>query len=158
MRVLLAEVNAVRMAAEAEALRAHPERRPALDLMAALLREDRIQARSAPMGGWSPDFSVFSHGSRAFAALVGVHSFLRPDPLPGPLFVSEHGPSGGALAAQRFEELWAHAHDVSVALLAMLRGVPRTERQVGVAPEGHPQPEPVEIQRDIGFTPNLGTG
>lgn len=113
LRVLLAEVNAVRLAAEAESVLADPSRARNLRLLIRLLGEGRILVRSAPLGGWAPDFSVFRAEGTPFAALIGVHSFLRPTPLPGPLFVSEHGSSCANAAASRFQELWSRAHDVS---------------------------------------------
>jgi hypothetical protein len=113
LRVLLAEVNAVRLAAEAESVLADPGRARNLRLLIRLLSEGRILVRSAPLGGWAPDFSVFRAEGAPFSALIGVHSFLRPTPLPGPLFVSEHGRAGASAAASRFEELWSRSHDVS---------------------------------------------
>lgn len=120
LRVLLAEVNAFRLAAEAESVLADPSRAKNLRLLIRLLSEGRILVRSAPLGGWAPDFSVFCAEGTPFSVLIGVHSFLRPTPLPGPLFVSEHGSAGARAAADRFEELWSRAHDVSAPIRELL--------------------------------------
>lgn len=122
MRVLLAEVNAFRMAAEAEAALGHSGRTAALRRLVELLGAGVIRVRSAPMGGWAPDFSVFSDVSGPFAALVGVHSFLEPSPFPGPLFFSEHGRAAAEETSRRFEELWLSSHDVGAMLAPLLRG------------------------------------
>lgn len=121
MRVLLAELSAFRMAAEAEAALGDVRRTAALELLLSLMDDGRIQVRSMPMGGWAPDFSVFSDESGPFAALVGVHSFLQPSPFPGPLFFSEHGADGAGRARDRFEELWEASHDVGGMLGPLLR-------------------------------------
>ncbi len=128
MRVLLAELSAFRMAAEAEAALGDARRTAALELLLSLMDDGRIQVRSMPMGGWAPDFSVFSDGSGPFAALVGVHSFLQPSPFPGPLFFSEHGADGARRAGGRFEELWATSHDVGSMLGPLLRSSARGRR------------------------------
>jgi hypothetical protein len=128
LRVLLAEMNALRLAAEAESVLADPGRARNLRLLIRLLGEGRILVRSAPLGGWAPDFSVFRAEGRPFSVLIGVHSFLRPTPLPGPLFVSEHGSAAANAAAGRFDELWSRAHDVSDPIRQLLS---RLDREIG---------------------------
>lgn len=123
MRVLLAEVNSIRMVAEVEAAFGDTARISALLLLKSLLDVGKIQVRSAPLGGWAPDFSVFRDHEGPFATLVGVHSFLRPSPFPGPLFVSEHGVDSAAKAGSRFQEIWERSHDVGDAIRDMLAGV-----------------------------------
>ena len=120
LRVLLAEVSAMRMAAEAESVVADHARAANLRLLIDLLEAGRIEVRSVPLGGWAPDFSVFHLGGKAAVALVGVHSFQRPSPFPGPILVSEHGPVGATLLASRFGEIWERAHDVSDAVRGLL--------------------------------------
>lgn len=149
MRVLLAELNAFRMAAEAEAALGDVERTAALDLLLKLLAQGRIRVRSAPMGGWAPDFSVFADGSGPFAALVGVHSFMRPAPFPGPLFYSQHGPDAAAAARGRFEEVWDRSHDVSAAITRLLGRVTDPALDQGALGDVAEVGKPLEPQGDI---------
>lgn len=150
LRVLLAEVNAFRMAAEAEAVLADPGRAGNVRLLLELLRAGRIQVRSAPMGGWAPDFSVFHRESVAWAALVGVHSFQHPSPFPGPIFVSEHRQGAATLAARRFESIWTRSHDVSEPVLGLLSSAADPEVLRTRARGRSHRREPVVPQGDIG--------
>src|SRR5690606_38328816 len=86
------------------------------------------EVRSAPLGGWSPDFSVFHSEAGPSAVALGFHWFERPFPHRGPAFASIHGPAEAALALRRFEELWARAHDIGSAVLDILERAERAER------------------------------
>lgn len=119
-RVLVAELNALRLDSEARAVRTEPGRARNVALLLEMLHAGRLQVRSAPLGGWSPDFTVFARGATAQAVLTGFHAFERPYPHRGPLLASLHGPEGARLALQRFEDVWTAAHDVGPALWSIL--------------------------------------
>lgn len=115
-RVLLAEVNALSMDAEARVLHTLPNRAPNLRLLARLLESGNVQIRSAPLAGWSPDFTVFSDADGPSAVLCGFHWFERPYPHRGPALASLHFGDGASLAHRRFEALWDRAHDIGPTL------------------------------------------
>lgn len=91
----------------------------------AFLGSGRVEIRSAGLGAWSPDFSIYrglsgaAHGS---ACLIGAHYFRDP--------VISNGPSLTALlddedsverALVRFEALWERSHDVLEPVIAAIR-------------------------------------
>jgi hypothetical protein len=120
LRVLLCELSALRLEAEANALAHQRRRAPNLRLLAHLLEDGRLQVRSAPLGGWSPDFTVFADGTGAQWVLTGFHAFERPYPHRGPALASLHGPEAARLAAARHQELWDAAHDVGPTVWTLL--------------------------------------
>lgn len=120
LRVLVAEVNALNLDAEARVLHGQPSRAGHLVLLAELLREGRLQVRSAPLAGWSPDFTVFSAASGPFAVLTGYHWFERPYPHRGPALGGVHTGDAARLAAARHTELWREAHDIGPAVWSIL--------------------------------------
>lgn len=119
-RVLVAEVSALQLDAEATGLLQLPRRAPNVRLLTAMLEEGRLEVRSAPLGGWSPDFTVFSGAVGAMAVLSGSHWFERPYPYRGPALASLHGPDAASRAHARYQELWDAAHDVGPALWSIL--------------------------------------
>jgi hypothetical protein len=119
VRLLLAQVSAVALDAEAHAVLHRSDRAENLRRLAALLQSGRIEVRSAPLAAWSPDFSVFCEDEGPFAVIVGPHRFERGG-LGGPALASLHGPDGAARTLARFEELWAGAHDISPAVGGIL--------------------------------------
>jgi hypothetical protein len=120
LRLLLAEVNAVHLDAEAHAVMFRSEKRESIAMLTKLLGAGVIEVRSAPLGGWSPDFSVFRGQEGPSSVLIGFHWFERPFPHRGPALTSLHGPEGARLAGRRFEECWERAHDVGAAVLGIL--------------------------------------
>ena len=70
VRLLLTEVSAAALDAEAHAVLHQPKVAENLRRLAALAHLGRIEVRSAPLGGWAPDFSVFSGHDGSFAVLV----------------------------------------------------------------------------------------
>lgn len=93
----------------------HDRRAPArMKTLLDFLTSGRVQVRSAGIGAWSPDFSVYhATPNDGSACLIGAHYFSEP--------LSSHGPSFTALltdraavaaAAARFERLWSGSHDV----------------------------------------------
>jgi hypothetical protein len=118
--VLVAEMNALHLDAEARGLQADARRAPNLDRLRALLESGRLEIRSSPLGGWSPDFTVFTGPEGPRAVLIGFHSFERPYPHRGPALASVHGEDAARLAARRHEEAWVRAHDVGPAVWSIL--------------------------------------
>lgn len=127
-RVLLSELSALRLEAEAHALLHLRRRAPNLRLLVTLLEQGRLEVRAAPLGGWSPDFTVFAGASGPSAVLAGFHAFERPYPHRGPALGFLHGEDAARIAARRHEELWAEAHDVGPTLWTLLS---RAERIAG---------------------------
>lgn len=119
-RVLLSELNALRLESEAHALVHHRRQAPNLRYLAHLLESGGLEVRSAPLGGWSPDFTVFDEGSGPTWVLCGFHAFERPYPHRGPALASLHAGDAALLAARRFDELWEAAHDVGPTLWTLL--------------------------------------
>lgn len=128
LRVLVAEVNAGTLEEEAFALLADPRRRPNLNRILDLLRSGRMEIRSAPLAGWSPDFSVFSGPEGPQALILGLHWFQRPFPHRGPAWAAAFGTREAAQAHGRFREVWSGAHEIGPAILGLLeRGRDRWE-------------------------------
>lgn len=136
VRLLVGEIRALTLAAEADAMAADRDRRPRLRLLLSLLRGRRLFVRIAPLAGWDPDFSVFTrarpHGSAdgenaRSVLMVGPHWFDRPYSHPGPaLGVVLEGPPA-VRAGARFDELWAGAHDLRHPVEAVLADALRRE-------------------------------
>jgi hypothetical protein len=123
IRVVLAEMNALSLAAEAAALAARPGGGERLGFLIRGLEGGTLSVRLAPLAGWAPDFSVFHPPPGGEAVLVlGLHRLERPYPHPGPAFASVHRGADAARAAARFRELWERAHDLRDPLLRILRG------------------------------------
>ncbi len=120
MRVLVAELNALSLSYEAEAMAVDPERRPRLRFLLEQVRAERLRVRIAPLAGWDPDFTVFSRG-RPETLMLGPHWFARPYPHPGPAFGVVLGEEPAARAEARFEELWAGAHDLRGPIEGLMR-------------------------------------
>ncbi|HSH76271.1 MAG TPA: hypothetical protein VLA09_11355 [Longimicrobiales bacterium] len=119
-RVLVAEMNALHLDADARGLQADPRRAPNAELLSELLERGRLQVRSSPLAGWAPDFTVFSSPSGPQAVLVGSHWFERPFPHRGPALGAVHIGDAARLAAQRHDEAWDRAHDVGPAVWSIL--------------------------------------
>ena len=132
-RVLVAEINALRLDAEARNLQLDPRRAPNAELLRQMLEAGRLEVRSSPLGGWMPDFTVFSGPEGPTAVLVGRHRFERPYPHRGPALASVHGADAARLAARRHEEIWTRAHDVGPAIWNILSKARRTARTASVA-------------------------
>ncbi len=131
-RVLVAELNALSLDAEARVIRSDPKRASRVKLFRELLEDGRLEVRSAPLAGWSPDFTVFSGEDGPTAVLTGFHWFERPYPHRGPALASLHHGEAARLSARRHLELWDRAHDVGPAIWNILSKADRIERAVGV--------------------------
>lgn len=141
LRLLLARVNAVSLDAEAHALLLDGSRSRPLQMLGEQLARGVIEIRAAPLGGWSPDFSVFTGAKGPLGALLGFHWFQRPFPYRGPALATLVGPDGARRIGARFSETWARAHDISPAILGILeraRLLPEGEEEAAGA-----RPRPV---------------
>ena len=132
-RVLVAELNALSLDAEARVIRSDPRRASRVGLFRELLEDGRMEVRSAPLAGWSPDFTVFSGDDGPEWVLTGFHWFERPYPHRGPALAALHQGDAARLAARRHLELWDRAHDVGPAIWNILSKADRIERAVGAA-------------------------
>lgn len=86
-------------------------------------RSGRLQVRSAGIGAWTPDFSVYHDGTLG-RCLLGAHYFGSPQLTVGPSFtcISENRETVRLLTA-RFAGLWERSHDVLPAIVAVLERV-----------------------------------
>jgi hypothetical protein len=130
LRVLVAELNALTLDSEARLIRADSRRAPRVKLFRSLLEEGRLEVRSAPLGGWSPDFTVFSNENGPQSVLTGFHWFERPYPHRGPALSAIHFADAARLAARRHAEIWERAHDVGSAVWNILSKAERGPRPV----------------------------
>ena len=128
LRLLLRELNAVTLDAEAQAILTDRSRAAPLIRLSRMLEDGVIEVRASPMGAWSPSFSVFGDEAGPHTVLLGAHWFRTPLPLGGPSFASLHGSEGARLAATRFEGAWKRAHAVRPAVQGILKRV-RSLRQ-----------------------------
>ncbi len=133
-RVLVAELNALTLGGEARLIQADARRAPRVELFRHLLEAGRLEIRSAPLAGWSPDFTVFSQSNGPGAVLTGFHWFERPYPHRGPALSALHFGDAARLAARRHQELWERAHDVGTAVWSILSKAERGARLVRAAP------------------------
>lgn len=136
LRIVVAEVNARTVEEEAYALLMDPTKRENLVRILGLLRRGALEIRSAPMGGWSPDFSVFLGPDGPEHLLVGLHWFQRPFPHRGPAWAVRFGAREALQAHLRFARLWERAHDIGPAIQRLL------ERSVRGGPPGATVPRP----------------
>jgi hypothetical protein len=119
-RILVAEVNAHTVEQETYALSADPVRRENLFRVLALLKEQRMEIRSAPLGGWSPDFTVFFGDRGPQSLLLGLHWFRRPFPHRGPAWAIQLGTEDARRAQVRFHDLWKRSHDIGPAIRRLM--------------------------------------
>ena len=80
----------------------------------AFLESGHVAVRSAGIGAWAPDFSVYGGlAGGAGVCLVGAHYFRTPVSETGPSFTAMLTDSVSvATATARFELLWRRSHDV----------------------------------------------
>ena len=91
-------------------------------------RSGRLLVRSAGIGAWTPDFSVY-HTVDGGTCLIGAHYFGSPHLTVGPSFTTvTTDAETRTLLDRRFDELWGRSHDVLPAIVGVLervRGVAR---------------------------------
>jgi len=127
LRVLVAGANAQTVEGEAYALAMDPMKRENLSRLLGLLQTGVMEIRSAPLGGWSPDFSVFSDDEGPQSLLLGLHWFHRPFPYRGPAWAARFGPEEASRAHLRFQELWAGSHNIGPAVRKLMERAPLPE-------------------------------
>lgn len=136
VRVLVAELNGITMALEAERLAEDPQARARIATWTQLLEQERLEVRSSPLGGWSPDFSVFTGMDTGPVVLLGPHWLERPYPHRGPALNAIHGGPPAHAVLRAFEALWSNAHAVGDAIHRTLcTALERTRRGTGLTPE-----------------------
>lgn len=139
-RILVAEVNARTVEEETYALSVDPTKRANLNRILALLRDQRMEIRSAPLGGWSPDFTVFFSDRGPETLLLGLHWFRHPFPHKGPAWAVQLGAIEARRAHLRFHEIWRRSHDIGPAIRRLMErtALPRVvitkESSLGSAP------------------------
>lgn len=123
-RVLLGQLDASTLH---DAAPGEPARRPAVRRLTEWLTSDRLEVRSAGIGAWTPDFSVYvpgarrNHGGGSAVSLLGAHYFGSPQLTVGPsVTVLLREPEAVGLLRERFQELWDGAHDVAPAIMEVL--------------------------------------
>ena len=129
-RVIVADVSALQLTHEARAVSADPRRAERLGMIRGLLESQRLQVRSAPLAGWSPDFTVFVRPDDHATVLTGFHWFERPYPNRGPALSGLHEGEAARLAAARHDALWQQAHDVGPAVWNILSKAERIVRGI----------------------------
>ena len=120
LRVLLAEVNTRTVEGEAYAMAVDPSKGENLNRVLSLLRTGILEIRSAPLGGWSPDFSVFSSQGGPQNVLLGLHWFHQPFPHRGPAWATRLGAEEASAAQARFLEIWSSAHNIAPAIRRLM--------------------------------------
>jgi hypothetical protein len=84
-----------------------------MEALLEFLDSGRIEIRSASLGAWAPDFSVFHFAGDRSLCLLGAHYFHEPPFTLGPSFTAAlRDPDAVRTAAARFAEIWARSHDV----------------------------------------------
>lgn len=127
-RVLLGQLDASTLLDTAPHRGSRP---PAMARLATWLASERLEVRSAGIGAWTPDFSVYSsspglpgrEGAReqTTTCLLGAHYFGNPQLTVGPsVTVVLHDRDTARVLRRRFDELWDQAHDVSAAIMEVL--------------------------------------
>jgi hypothetical protein len=120
-RILLGRLDVEELTAIAQP---HRSRSGHMDELEQFLSSPRVAVRSAGMGGWLPDFSIYDGvplGQRGTGSvcLMGAHWFREPPIAAGPSFSCLLTDSRAvARARRRFDALWDEAHDVRAAVLA----------------------------------------
>lgn len=95
-------------------------RQHALDRLARWTLSGRLEVRSAGLGRWTPDFSVY-HTRDGGTCLLGAHYFGRAQITVGPSFTAVTGdPAARAALTSRFDRLWERSHDVLPAIVQVL--------------------------------------
>jgi hypothetical protein len=95
----------------------------AVDGLIRWVRSGRLLVRSAGIGAWTPDYSVY-HTPDGGACLVGAHYFGNPQLTVGPSFTAvSTDPAARAMLGRRFDALWERSHDVLPGILGVLERV-----------------------------------
>lgn len=86
-----------------------------------LAASGRLEIRSAGLGSWEPDFSIFGSVAAPRALIVGCHRFAPVEPTDGPfLACATADPDAVRSALARFEEIWTRGYDALDAVIDAL--------------------------------------
>lgn len=87
------------------------------------LESSRVEIRSAGLGAWSPDFSLYrALPDGGSVCLIGAHYFRDPQTATGPSFTAVMTDARSvALAQARYEALWRCSHDVLEPVISAVR-------------------------------------
>ncbi len=113
IRMVLANLRVLTTTAEAEALSATARGRATLSTLIDRFDEGSLEVRTAPLAGWSPDFSVFHGRDGSRHLMMGLHWFVHPYPHPGPALAAILSDVAADHIAARFDALWGEAHDIT---------------------------------------------
>lgn len=122
-RLVLAELTTSAWEVETHRALLDPGREGVLRALIERLQGGGLEVRAAPLGAWSPDFSVFRGSADGPpTALVGPH-WLEPSPgRGGPRFAFMVGGEDARRVSVRFDRLWRRAYDVGPAVGRLLGG------------------------------------
>lgn len=130
-RVLLGAFDATALQSvlidRGEPEQANPVRISRLRVLRSFVESGRLEVRSAGLARWTPDFGVVGGkrprnggsppGRATHVAVIGANHFGPPHHPIGPSFTAITGNASAVkLLAMRFEETWAHGHDVLPAI------------------------------------------
>lgn len=131
-RVMVADVNARTVESEAYAMAVDRTKRSNLHRILGLIQDGLLEIRASPLGGWSPDFTIFSGQEGPHSLLLGLHWFHHPFPHRGPAWTSWFGPPEASRASVRFDRLWEQAHDIGPAIARLMEATTARGHQVPV--------------------------
>lgn len=120
IRLCVAHPRAAEWEVEVHRSLLDPSRAAPVRGLISALAQGRITVRAAPLGGWSPDFTVFGRDSGPRRALVGSHWLERPHPERGPVIGVELAGAGARALSRRFDDVWESAYEVTPALAGLL--------------------------------------
>lgn len=116
-RVLLGQLDASTL------LDADAAQGDAIERLANWTRSGRLEVRSAGIGAWTPDFSLYTSPA-GVTSLLGAHYFGSPHLTVGPSFtVISDDPGSADVLRGRFDHLWERSHDVLPAIACVLERV-----------------------------------
>lgn len=129
-RVLLGQLDAAALLD-----RANASRGPSIGGLLDWLASGRLEVRSAGIGGWTPDFSLFETADGSRTALLGAHYFATAPLSTGPSFTAVVTDPGSCIRLSvRFEEVWDRAHDVAPAIADVLERAERDAVEAATRP------------------------
>ena len=119
-RVLLGRLDAATLL-DAAPSGASPRSRDSILRLRQWLDSGRLEVRSAGLGSWTPDFSVYRTRGGTPTCLLGAHYFGSPHLTLGPSFtICTVEASASSVLLARFDGLWDDAHDVGPAIADVL--------------------------------------
>lgn len=146
LRLCVAHPRAAEWEVEVHRALLDPSREKMVRRLVAGLTGGRISIRAAPLGGWSPDFTVFHAPEGPRRGVVGAHWLERPHPERGPILGIEVARAGARALSRRFDEIWSAAYDITPALIGLLG------RAAARGTGGAERVETIDTPRDLRYT------